>query len=79
MIAQPHFRLDFVAVGNSHIVHLVAETDYAHILRIGPSSGHPHPHGDFGLCLGVLPVAYDHFTVFTHTGNDVPEFAVSVC
>ena len=78
MIAKTLFGLYLVAVGNGNVVHLVAETENEHILRICPCCGNTLPYGDFLLCLGVGPVADNHLAAQTHAGADVSEFAVAV-
>ena len=46
MIAEPHLCLDLVSIGHSDIIHLVAETEDPHVLRVGPSGSHPLPDGN---------------------------------
>ena len=78
MIAQYLFGTDLVTVCHSHVVHLVAEADDEHILRISPCGSYAHPCGNLVLGFFVLPVAYYHFAVLSHTCHDVSKFAVAV-
>ena len=79
VVSEPHFCLYLVTVGNGHIVHLVAETDDAHILRVMPCSCNPFPYSDVLKGLIVLPVADHGLVVLAHACEDVGILAVSVC
>ena len=78
MVAETDFSLNLVAVGHSHIVHLVAKTDDEHVLSVGPADADALPYGDALEGLGVLPVAGDNLAAHTHAGADVAELAVAV-
>ena len=78
VIAHANLSLHLVAIGNGHVIHLVAEAENQHILCIGPGSADAHPDGDFMLRGGILPITHDNFAADTHTGADVSELAVAM-
>ena len=78
VVAHALLGLHLVAVGHSHVVHLIAEADDEHVLSIGPSGADAHPHGNLLLRFLFLPVAYHHFAADAHAGADVSELTVAV-
>ena len=78
MVAKSLLCLHLVTVRNSHIVHLVAETEDKHILCISPSCAHPHPYGYPLQCVVILPMADNHLATDTHTGAYMAELTVTV-
>ena len=78
VIAEAHLSLDLISIGYSHVVHLVSETDYPHILRVSPRSCNPLPHCYVLQGLRILPVAHHCLVVLAHTCKDVTELTVSV-
>ena len=78
MVAQHLFGGHLVAIGNGHIVHLVAEAENEAVLCVGPSGTHALPHGNVVLCLLVLPVAHHRLAGLAHTGEDVGILAVAM-
>ena len=78
MVSESLFGSHLVAIGNGHVVHLVAEADDEHILRVGPSGTNAFPNGDMVLGSGIFPVSYNEFAADAHARNDVAEFAVAM-
>ena len=78
MVAQALLSLNFVAVGNGHVVHLVAETQDEHILSVSPGRCHTLPHGNMFLSLRISPMAHHHLTAQTHTRAYMAELPVAV-
>ena len=79
VVSQTLLGLDLVAVGNGHVVHLVAEAENEHILSVGPSGAYAHPDADLVLRLLILPVSYYDLAAQAHACADVSELAVAVC
>ena len=78
VIAQSLFGSYLITIGYSHVIHLITEAKDQHILRICPSSADTHPGSNLLLCGFILPMSYDNFTVLTHPGTDMAEFAVAM-
>ena len=76
----PHtlFCFHFITVSYSYIIHLIAETDDQHILRVCPTCTNAHPNGNLVLGVFVFPVTYHYFAADAHTGTDMSEFAVTM-
>src|SRR5690554_7556759 len=79
VVTQLQLGIYLVAIGYSHIVHLVTKANDAQILSICPGSCHAHPYRDALLRFGILPMPYHHFARATHTGGDVTKFTVAMC
>ena len=60
------------------IIHLIAETDDQHILRVSPTCANTHPDSNLMQCFFFFPVAYHYFATDAHTGTDMSELAVAV-
>ena len=63
MISQHLFKSNLITIGDSHIVHLVAEAEYQTILCISPACTDAFPYSNMFLCLLVFPVTNDGFVV----------------
>ena len=79
VVTHALFGFNFVTVCYGYIVHLVAETQDKHILRISPSSTYSHPNSNLAECFFVFPVAYNHLAANTHTSADMTELTVAMC
>ena len=78
MVAQSHLCLYLVAVGDSHIVHLVSETQDAHVVGVSPCCCHSCPYSNLLLRALVFPIAADDLARTAQTGTDMSELAVAV-
>ncbi len=66
MIAHYLFCSHFVSVCHGHIVHLVAEAEDKHVLRVGPGCADAFPYSDVLLGFGVFPISDNKFTAYAH-------------
>ena len=78
MIAHALFCFYLVTIGYGYIIHLIAETDDQHILRVSPTCANTHPDSNLMQCFFFFPVAYHYFATDAHTGTDMSELAVAV-
>ncbi len=78
MVAHAYFRFNLVAVGNGYIIHLVAESEDKHVLRVCPCHSYTLPYGDAFQSGVVFPVAGHYFAAYAHARADMPEFAVAM-
>lgn len=69
---------DFIALGDSHVAHIVAETHDFHVLRDGDADGGLHPAADAGLHILVLPVPSDNLARLAQARADEAVFPVAV-
>ena len=77
--AELDLRGDFIAVGDRHFTHVVAETHHFQVAGILLRDRLTHPGADTLLRLAILPVAGDHRVLLTHTRADEAELAAAVC
>ena len=63
MISQHLFKSNLITIGDSHIVHLVAEAEYQTILCVSPACTYTFPYSNMLLCLLVVPVTNNGFVV----------------
>ena len=64
--AEACFCADLVALGDSHVSHVVGKACEFRALPVVPRSCHAHPRTDAILHFRVRPVTYDHLAVEAH-------------
>ncbi len=78
MITKDLLESYLVAIGHSHVVHLIAEADDEAILCISNTGADTLPHSDVILCLGVFPIADNSLAGLTQTREDMSILTVTM-
>ena len=78
MIAKSLLKLNAVAIGHSHIVHVHAEHQATDVLGVSYTSSHTSPNGNLLLSLFVLPITANHLARNTHSGADMAELDIAM-
>ena len=76
--AQLGLHLDLVALGHSHLAHVVAKAHHLELLGERHAHRGAHPVAQLPEDLLVLPVARDHLARHAQAGGDEPVLAVAV-
>jgi hypothetical protein len=77
-IAQPNLCLDFVALGNGDVSHVVSEARDFEMLSVVPGARRAGPGGQLLDDVSILPVADDYFAIQAQPAADESELAIAM-
>ena len=76
--AKFDLSLYLVALGNSHVSHIIRHTAHADVAALHDTYSGAHPGGKSFLHFSVRPVSYDNFSLDSHTGYDMSVLSSAV-